>query len=123
MDGLDWNRLGRTLRSLDELLDAAERGKSVPSMAIAGRSNRAEAARSMQLESSVGLTNGNAARPPEALEVDRGLINGFAREGGDHSPSRRRRGAAWGARARRTRKAREALERRARETPPGPAPL
>ena len=118
MDGLDWNRLGRTLRSIDELLDATERGKSVPSMAIAGRTNRPGSLRNLHLEASVGLTNGNAAPPPEAMQVDRGLINGFAREGGDHSPSRRGRRVAWGARARRTRKAREALERKARETPP-----
>jgi len=118
MDGLDWNRLGRALRSLDELLDAAERSESVPSMAIAGRSNRPGSVSELHLEASVGLTNGNATPPPEAMEVDRGLINGFAREGDARSPSRRRRGAAWGARARRTRRAREALERKAREAPP-----
>ena len=119
MDGLDWNRLGRTLRSIDELLDATERGKSVPSMAIAGRTNRPGSLRNLHLEASVGLTNGNAAPPPEALEMDRGLINGFAREGGDRSSSRRGRRVAWGARARRSRREREALERMAREAPPG----
>jgi hypothetical protein len=118
MDGIDWNRLGRALRSLDELLDAAERGESVPSMAIAGRSNRPGSVSELHLEASVGLTNGNAAPPPEAMEVDRGLINGFAREGDARSPSRRARRAAWGARARRSRRAREALERKAREAPP-----
>jgi len=88
-------------------------------MAIAGRSNRAEDVRALHLEASVGLTNGNAAPPPEALEMDRGLINGFAREGGDRSSSRRGRRVAWGARARRSRREREALERKAREAPPG----
>ncbi len=121
MDGLDWNRLGRALGSLDELLDAAERGKSVPSMAIASRTNQEAAARAMRLEPSVGLTNGNAVRPLEALEMDRGLINGFAREGGDRAHARRGRPPAWGARSRRRERARATLERKAKGTPPGPS--
>lgn len=116
MDGLDLDRLSTTLASLDELLDAAERGRPTPSMAIAGLANLEPVLRTTRLGTSVGLTNGTAPRPPEALEPDRGLINGFGR-GGDRPTARRTR-VAWGARARRARRGREALERMAREGPP-----
>jgi hypothetical protein len=117
MEGLDLDRLSSALASLDELLDAAERGRATPSMAIAGLANLEPVLRATRLGTSVGLTNGTAPRPPEALEPDRGLINGFGR-GGDRPPAGRAR-VVWGARARRTRRSREALERMAVERPPG----
>jgi hypothetical protein len=117
MEGIDLERLRTALASLDELLDAADSGRPTPSMAIAGLANLEPVLRASRLGTSVGLTNGTTPMPPEALEPARGLINGFGR-GGDRAPARRTR-VVWGARSRRTRRSREALERIAQEGPPG----
>ncbi len=102
MDGLELERLRTALASLDELLDAADIGRPTPSMAIAGPANLRPVLRASRLGPTVGLTNGTAPRAPEALEPDRGLINGFGR-GGDRPPARRAR-VLWGASSRRSRR-------------------